>query len=93
MVQTWWNTGTGALFTMDRKPIGEDYWDTTGNPTVFYVDSQKEAKELDEISKKLVNVKKHNRVAVLFSHDSKHALDFMPYTNGNYLTALQNQRQ
>ena len=34
-----------------------------------------------QIGDRLVNLKKRNRVALLFSHDSKHALDFMPYTD------------
>lgn len=28
-----------------------------------------------------MNLKKNNRVAILYSHDSKHALDYMPYTD------------
>jgi beta-galactosidase len=40
-------------------------------------------KELEKIGKRLVNSRKHNRVAMLFSHDSKFGLDFMPYTHGD----------
>ena len=41
------------------------------------------AHELDKIGKKLVNLNKKNKVAILFSHDSYFGLQFMPYTDGD----------
>ncbi len=37
------------------------------------------AHELNRFGKKLVNLKKENKVAILFSHDSNDALNFMPF--------------
>ena len=41
------------------------------------------AKELKNIGSKLVNLKKKNDVAILYSHDSYYGLRFMPYTHGD----------
>lgn len=79
MVEYWhWSTLHYGQETYWRGLLGHDM-----QPNRVYAEFQKGAKELDEIGEKLVNSKKHNRVAVLFSHDSKHALDFMPYTNSD----------
>lgn len=43
------------------------------------------AGEIKKIGSKLVNLKKKNKAAILYSHDSHHALSFMPYTHkSNY---------
>ena len=42
----------------------------------------KTAHELQKFGNKLVNLKKKNEVAILFSHDSNDALNFMPF-NGS----------
>lgn len=53
-------------------------------PNRAYADVSKTAHELERIGKKLVNLKKENKVAILFSHDSNDALNFMPFDqNGN----------
>lgn len=44
-----------------------------------YAEVSKTAHELEKIGKKLVNLKKENRVAILFSHDSNDALNIMPF--------------
>lgn len=51
-------------------------------PNRAYEDVTKTAHELQRIGKKLVNLKKKNKVAILFSHDSNSALNFMPFNQG-----------
>jgi beta-galactosidase len=44
------------------------------------------AHELEKVGKELVNLKKTNKVAILYSHDSYYALQFMPFSStDNYL--------
>ncbi len=47
-----------------------------------YNEVSKTAHELQRIGKHLVNLKKTNKVAILFSHDSNDALNFMPFNQG-----------
>jgi len=51
-------------------------------PNRAYAEVSKTAHELQQFGKKLVNLKKKNQVAILFSHDSNDALNFMPF-NGS----------
>jgi beta-galactosidase len=51
-------------------------------PNRAYAEVTKTAHELRRIGKKLVNLKKDNKVAILFSHDSNEALNFMPFNKG-----------
>jgi beta-galactosidase len=51
-------------------------------PNRAYAEVSKTAHELQKFGKKLVNLKKENKVAILFSHDSNDALNFMPF-NGS----------
>lgn len=51
-------------------------------PNRAYEEVSKTAHELQQIGKKLVNLKKENKVAILFSHDSNEALNFMPFNQG-----------
>ncbi len=51
-------------------------------PNRAYAEVTKTAGELKRIGDKLVNLKKENRVAILFSHDSNDALNFMPFDQG-----------
>lgn len=79
MVEYWhWSTLHYGQETYWRGILGHD-----GMPNRVYREFQRGSKELDQIGDRLVNLKKQNRVAILYSHDSKHALDFMPYTNGD----------
>ncbi|HEY4786979.1 MAG TPA: beta-galactosidase trimerization domain-containing protein, partial [Bacteroidales bacterium] len=48
-------------------------------PNRVYAEVSKTAHELQQIGKKLVNLKKENKVAILFSHDSNDAINFMPF--------------
>lgn len=48
-------------------------------PNRAYSEMSKTAHELQRIGKKLVNLEKKNKVAILFSHDSNAALNFMPF--------------
>lgn len=78
MVEYWhWATLHYGQETYWRGILGHE-----GMPNRVYKEFAKGAKELDKIGNQLVNLQKKNRVAMLFSHDSKHALDFMPYTDG-----------
>lgn len=69
----------------------ETYWrgilGHEGTPNRVYREFQRNAAELEKIGAEIVNMKKKNRVALLFSHDSKHALDFMPYKDGDQYMA------
>ena len=79
MVEYWhWATLHYGQETYWRGILGHD-----GQPNRVYREFQRGAKELEKIGQQLTNLKKPNRVALLFSHDSKHALDFMPYTDRN----------
>lgn len=51
-------------------------------PNRTYGEVTKTAQELKRFGKRLVNLKKQNDVAILYSHDSNDALNFMPFTNG-----------
>ncbi|MBS2099581.1 beta-galactosidase [Carboxylicivirga linearis] len=51
-------------------------------PNRAYREMSKTAHELKKIGKKLVNLKKENKVAILFSHDSNSGLNFMPFNKG-----------
>jgi beta-galactosidase len=48
-------------------------------PNRAYAEVSKTAHELKRFGKKIVNLKKENKVAILFSHDSNDALNFMPF--------------
>ena len=50
-------------------------------PNRAYGEMTKTAHELKAIGSKLVNLKKENKVAILFSHDSNSALSFMPFNH------------
>ena len=77
MVEYWhWATLHYGQETYWRGVLGHD-----GMPNRVYREFQRGAKELEKIGSHLVSLKKKNRVALLYSHDSKHALDFMPYTD------------
>ena len=79
MVEYWhWATLHYGQETYWRGILGHD-----GKANRVYREFQKGARELEKIGSELVNLKKQNRVALLFSHDSKHALDFMPYTGND----------
>ncbi|MFV0376429.1 MAG: beta-galactosidase [Mangrovibacterium sp.] len=70
-------------------------------PNRAYAEMSQTAHELQRIGKKLVNLKKDNKVAILFSHDSNSALNFMPFDrnsgawgpdhNNYYRSTLVNQ--
>ena len=79
MVEYWhWSTLHYGQETYWRGILGHDM-----QPNRVYREFQKGAKELDKIGSKLVNLKKKNKVAILYSHDSGQGLQFMPYTNGD----------
>lgn len=64
-------------------------------PNRAYEEVSRTAHELQKIGKRLVNLKKENKVAILFSHDSNEALEFMPFSKNwqyaFYRTKLVNQ--
>lgn len=77
MVEYWhWATNHYGQETYWRGVLGHE-----GKPNRIYREFKRGAEEIERIGSKIVNLKKHNKVAMLFSHDSKHALDFMPYTD------------
>ena len=77
MVEYWhWSTLHYGQETYWRGVLGHDL-----EPNRVYREFTTVAKELKKIGKKLVNLKKKNKVAILFSHDSYYGLQFMRYTN------------
>lgn len=77
MVEYWhWSTLHYGQETYWRGILGHE-----AKPNRVYYEFKKGAEELERIGSQIVNLKKNNRVAMLYSHDSKHALEFMPYAN------------
>jgi beta-galactosidase len=77
MVEYWhWHTLHYGQETYWRGILGQDL-----QPNRIYREFTATATELKRIGKNLVNLKKENKIAILYSHDSYHALNFMPYTN------------
>ena len=76
MVEYWhWSTLHYGQETYWRGVLGHDL-----QPNRIYKEFTTTAKELERIGSHIVNLKKKNRVAILYSHDSYHALGFMPFT-------------
>lgn len=77
MVEYWhWHSIHYGQETYWRGILGQDL-----QPNRLYNEFAATAKELKRIGNDLVNLKKENKVAILYSHDSYHGLNFMPYTN------------
>lgn len=78
MVEYWhWHSIHYGQETYWKGVIGHDL-----QKNRIYEEVSKTAHELRRIGKKLVNMKKENQVAILFSHDSNKALNFMPFDQG-----------
>jgi beta-galactosidase len=59
------------------------------DPNRAYAEVKQTAHELREIGSRLVNLKKENKVAILYSIDSFHGLQYMPFDDRvNYMTVL-----
>ena len=88
VVEYWhWHTLHYGQETYWRGVIGQDL-----QPNRISSEFASTAKELKSIGNHLVNLKKENKVAILYSHDSYHALGFMPYTSkAQYPVALVHQ--
>lgn len=75
MVEYWhWHSNHYGQETYWKGILGHDL-----QPNRIYNEFSATAKELKRIGKHLVNLKKENKAAILYSHDSYHALNFMPY--------------
>lgn len=75
MVEYWhWHSIHSGQETYWKGVLSHDL-----QPNRAYAEVSKTAHELQQIGKKLVNLKKNNKVAILFSHDSNAALNFMPF--------------
>jgi beta-galactosidase len=58
-------------------------------PNRAYAEVSRTAHELKEIGPRLVNLRKNNQVAILYSIDSFHGIQYMPFDDHvNYLTVL-----
>ena len=58
-------------------------------PNRAYAEVSRTARELKEIGPRIVNLKKKNAVAVLYSPESYHAIQYMPFDDRiNYATVL-----
>ncbi|PUV23963.1 beta-galactosidase [Sphingobacterium athyrii] len=79
MVEYWhWSTLHYGQETYWRGVLGHDL-----QPNRIYHEFKTTAEELARIGDHIINLKKKNKVAILYSHDSYHALNFMPYTYKN----------
>jgi beta-galactosidase len=75
MVEYWhWHSIHYGQETYWKGVISHDL-----QPNRAYAEVSKTAHELERIGQKLVNLRKANKVAILFSHDSNEALNFMPF--------------
>lgn len=81
MVEYWhWSTLHYGQETYWRGVLGHDL-----QPNRIYNEFKTTAEELKRIGNRIVDLKKKNKTAILYSHDSYHALGFMPYTyKSNY---------
>ncbi|WP_433862928.1 beta-galactosidase [Sphingobacterium thalpophilum] len=81
MVEYWhWATLHYGQETYWRGILGHDL-----QPNRVYDEFKTTSEELKKIGNQIVDLKKKNKVAILYSHDSYHALNFMPYTHkSNY---------
>ncbi|WP_320167746.1 beta-galactosidase [Mangrovibacterium marinum] len=93
MVSYWhWHSLHYGQETYWRGILGQDL-----KPNRVYKEFASTAKELKSIGADLVNLSKDNKVAILYSHDSYHAMKFMPYTDKKHYpvemihSALYNQ--
>lgn len=79
MVEYWhWSTLHYGQETYWRGVLGHDL-----QPNRIYDEFKTTAQELERIGDRLIDLKKKNKTAILYSHDSYHALNFMPYTYKN----------
>lgn len=79
MVEYWhWGTLHYGQETYWGGLLGHDQ-----QPNRVYNEFGVSAKELTRIGEKIVNLKKDNKVALLFSHDSYYGLNFMPFSNAD----------
>lgn len=79
MVEYWhWSTLHYGQETYWRGILGHDL-----QPNRIYNEFKTTAEELAKIGDHIIDLKKKNKVAILYSHDSYHALNFMPYTYKN----------
>ncbi|MFU1859694.1 beta-galactosidase [Sphingobacterium sp. NGMCC 1.201703] len=79
MVEYWhWSTLHYGQETYWRGVLGHDL-----QPNRIYDEFKTTAQELARIGDRLMDLKKKNKTAILYSHDSYHALNFMPYTYKN----------
>lgn len=79
MVEYWhWSTLHYGQETYWRGVLGHDL-----QPNRIYDEFKTTAQELARIGDRLIDLKKKNKTAILYSHDSYHALNFMPYTYKN----------
>jgi beta-galactosidase len=60
-------------------------------PNRAYVEVSRTARELKEIGSRIVNLKKKNAVAVLYSPESYHAIQYMPFDDRINYTTVVNQ--
>jgi beta-galactosidase len=59
-------------------------------PNRVYAEFSRTAHELEKLGPRLANFRRDNEAAILFSIDSHHGLEFMPFSSRvNYLTILQ----
>ena len=79
MVEYWhWHSNHTGQETYWKGVLSHDL-----QPNRAFKEVSGVAKELKAIGPHLVNLKKTNKAAILFSHDSYHAIEFMKYSNAS----------
>jgi len=79
MVEYWhWHSIHAGQETYWQGVLGHDL-----EPNRAYAEVSKTAHELQKIGPKLVDLKIHNQVAILYSVDSSNGISFMPYDRGS----------
>ncbi len=86
MVEYWhWHSLHYGQETYWRGVLSHDL-----EPNRIYAEVSRVASELKRLGPQLVNLKKDNKVAILFSADSSNALSYMPFSDhANYMTVLR----
>ena len=80
MVEYWhWHSIHNGQETYWKGVLSHDL-----QPNRAYKEVSRTAKELKDIGTHLVNLKKTNKVAILFSQDSHYGIEFMKYSNEGY---------
>src|SRR6266581_3975319 len=84
------NCGWSSIPIWRREPYWKGVLSHDLEPNRTYAEVSRVAGELRKLGPQLVNLRKDNKVAILFSADSANALSYMPVSDHvNYMTVLR----